>query len=97
MRGGIRPLVRHACGTLTELNRLHACGRISRGRLHTETLDVLAAVSAGLPPGSAYSPASPAGAAPREPDAAKLVAAERVGLFPYSDASDRDSVKGQGA
>ncbi len=97
MRGGIRPLVRHACGALTELNRLHACGRISRTRLHLETLDVLAAVSAGLPPGSAYSPASPATALPSESDPAQLVAAERLGLFPYADTADRDSVKGHAA
>ncbi len=90
-------MVRHACGTLSDLNRAFTCGRISRARLHTETLDVLASVSAGLPPGSAYSPAGPAATAPGEPYAAKLVAAERVGLFPYSDATDRDSVKGHAA
>ena len=36
-------------------------------------------------------------ALPGEADAAQLVAAERLGLFAYPDASDRDSVKGHAA
>jgi hypothetical protein len=42
-------------------------------------------------------PTGTAPAAPGEADTAQLRAAERLGLFPYSDAADGDSVKGHAA
>ncbi len=93
----IRPLVRHACDTLTELNRLHACGRIDRARLHREQLSVLHATLTGLTERGADRPTLAATAPPRVADHSEQVAAEDVRRLADTDAIDLGSVKGHAA
>ena len=95
--GRIRPLVRHACDTLTELNRLHACGKISRDRLHREQLSVLHATVAGLTVTGADRTSSAAGAPPGEADPVEPVAPKLSARLLHTYAADGDSVKGHTA
>ena len=93
----MRPLVRHACQVMRELHELREGGRISWDAWLASVTDVTSAVDQGIAVRAEDRPAVTAAALPGEPDSSQLRAAEHVGLFPYADAADRDSVKGHAA
>jgi hypothetical protein len=93
----IRPVVRHACGTLNELSRQFSLGRISRDRWYCEVRDVIGAVEASLGPRSEDSAAFAAPAAPTKADASEPVATKLSARLLDTYAADGHSVKGHGA
>jgi hypothetical protein len=90
----IRPVVQHACGTLSELSRQFSTGRISRDRWYGEVRDVILSVEASISPRSEDLAAFATPAAPGEADSAHEVAAEDVRRFADADRADSHSVQG---
>jgi hypothetical protein len=93
----IRPVVRHACGTLNELSRQFSLGRISRDRWYCEVRDVIGAVEASIAPRAEDLAALTAPAAPTEADASEPVATKLSARLLDTYAADSHGVKSHGA
>jgi hypothetical protein len=93
----IRPVVRHACGTLNELSRQFSTGRITRDRWYCEVRDVISAVEASLGPAREDPAGLAAAAAPCEPDPAQGEALKLSARLLDTYAADGYSMNGQAA
>jgi hypothetical protein len=93
----IRPVVQHACGTLSELSRQFSTGRISRDRWFGEVRDVIVSVEASIAPRAEDLAALTAPAAPTEADASEPVATKLSARLLDTYAADSHGVKGHTA
>jgi hypothetical protein len=93
----VRPLVRHACNTLSELSRQYSTGRISGDRWVCEVKDVISSLDASFRVGAGHVASSPAPASPRETDSSEPVAAKLSVRLLHTHGADDYSVKGHTA